>query len=178
MSSEEKSSQTGGKNNTDQPDELHKELFTNGKPSSDGQYINGKRHGKWKFFYQNGVLKAIRAHPEYAAIVSFLLALPFMTLFLLLMLGIEPNLDPFDHTFKSINGHLGSFIVLGLLFLTLAGGLISAIPVVQGIKTGNGMIAFPLNLLLSIVILLFIVAFIGAIVVDQYPCWIGVPNCD
>ena len=123
-------------------------------------------------------MKAIIANPKYAAIASFLLALPFMTLFLLLMLGIEPNFGPLDPSFKSINGHLGTFIVLGLLFFILVGGLVSAIPVVQGIKTGNGITAFPLNLLLSIVIFLFIAAFIGAIIADQYPCWIGVPNCD
>jgi hypothetical protein len=123
-------------------------------------------------------MKAIIANPKYAAIASFLLALPFITLFLLLMLGIEPNFGPLDPSFKSINGHLGSFIVLGLLFLMLVGGLVSAIPVVQGIKTGNGITAFPLNLLLSIVIFLFIAAFIGAIIADQYPCWVGVPNCD
>jgi hypothetical protein len=123
-------------------------------------------------------MKAIIANPNYAAMVSFLLALPFMTLFLSFMLGLEPSLGPLDPTFKSINGHLGSFIVLGLLFLMLVGGLVSAIPVVQGIKTGNGITAFPLNLLLSIVIFLFIAAFIGAIIADQYPCWVGVPNCD
>ena len=59
MSIEEKLSQTANKNNTDQPDGLHKELFTNGKPSGEGQYINGKHHGKWKIFYENGVVKAI-----------------------------------------------------------------------------------------------------------------------
>ena len=123
-------------------------------------------------------MKAIITNPNYAAIFSFLLALPFMTLFLLLLLGIEPNLGPLDPAFKSINGHLGSFIVLGLLFFMLVGGLVSAIPIVQGIKTGNGITAYPINLLLAIVIILFIVAFIGAIVIDQYPCWIGVPNCD
>jgi hypothetical protein len=123
-------------------------------------------------------MKAIIANPNYAAIVSFLLALPFMTLFLSFMLGLEPSLGPLDPAFKSINGHLGSFIVLGMFLLLLAGLALCVIPVVRSKKTGNGVIANPINLFLAIVIITFIVAFIGAIVVDQYPCWIGVPNCD
>ncbi len=35
-----------------------------------------------------------------------------------------------------------------------------------------------LNLLLAVAILFFIIMFAGGIIVDQYPCWIGVPNCD
>ena len=90
-------------------DGLHRELFTNGKLSGEGQYKNGKRHGKWKFFYRNGVLKAAG---EY----------------------LEGELD--------------------------------------------GITANPINLLLSIIILFIIFVFVGAIMVDQYPCWVGVPNCD
>ena len=112
-------------------------------------------------------MKAIIANPKYAAIASFLLALPFMTLFLLWVLGIEPNLGPLDPAFKSIDTHLGSLIVLGALLLLLAGLAICVIPIMQSIKTGSCITAYPINLLLASVIILFIVALIGAIVVDQ-----------
>jgi hypothetical protein len=38
--------------------------------------------------------------------------------------------------------------------------------------------ATPLNLVVAVVALSFVVLFIVGIVVDQYPCWTGVPNCD
>ena len=45
--------------NKEQLNGHHKELFTNGGLSGEGRMKNGKRHGKWKFYYQNGVVKAI-----------------------------------------------------------------------------------------------------------------------
>lgn len=33
----------------------HKELFADGGPSGEGQLNNGKRHGKWKFYYKRAV---------------------------------------------------------------------------------------------------------------------------
>jgi len=45
-------------------------------------------------------------------------------------------------------------------------------------QTERGLFGYPINLVLAITILIFIVTFVGGIVVDQYPCWIGVPNCD
>jgi hypothetical protein len=43
---------------------------------------------------------------------------------------------------------------------------------------GAGVLARPLNLLVALVTLSFILSVVGGIVVDQYPCWVGVPNCD
>ncbi len=123
-------------------------------------------------------MKAIVGNPKYAAITGFLLAFPFITLILLFMLGIEPNLGPLDPYLDPENSHLGSFIVFGALLLSLAGFAISVIPVVQSMQAGNGITAHPINLLLASIILFFILAFVGLIFVDQYPCWIGVPNCD
>jgi hypothetical protein len=123
-------------------------------------------------------MKAIVGNPKYAAITSFLLALPFITLILLFILGIEPNLGPLDPYLDPENSHLGSFIVFGMLLLSLVGYTISVIPVVQSVKTGSSVTAHPINLLLASIILFFILTFVGLIFVDQYPCWIGVPNCD
>ena len=109
---------------------------------------------------------------------SFLLALPFITLILLFILGIEPYLGPLDPYLDPANSHLGSFIVFSALLLSLAGFAICVIPIMGSIKTGNGIPANPISLLFSSIILFFILAFIGLIFVDQYPCWIGVPNCD
>ena len=45
--------------NKEQLNGHHKELFTNGGLSGEGRMKNGKRHGKWKFYFRNGVVKAI-----------------------------------------------------------------------------------------------------------------------
>jgi hypothetical protein len=79
-----------------------------------------------------------------------LLALPFALMYTLLVLHIEPP--------------------LGLL-VTLS-------PIVRDAKAGCSFTTHSVNLALATVILLFVVAFVVSFVVDQYPCWIGVPNCD
>lgn len=123
-------------------------------------------------------MKAIVGNPKYAAITGFLLTFPFITLILLFMLGIQPNLGPLDPYLDPENSHLGSFIVFGALLLSLTGFAISVIPVVQSMQAGNGITAYPINLLFASIILFFILAFVGLIFIDQYPCWNGVPNCD
>jgi hypothetical protein len=123
-------------------------------------------------------MKAINANPKYTAITSFLLALPFITIFILFVFRIEPSLGPLDPLLDPENSHLGSFIVFGSFILLLVGFTISVIPIVRSKKIGNGVAANPINLFLSTFILFFILAFISSIVIDQYPCWKGVPNCD
>ncbi len=40
-------------------DGAHKELFADGGLSGKGLFKNGKRYGKWQFYYRNGKPKAI-----------------------------------------------------------------------------------------------------------------------
>lgn len=41
-----------------------------------------------------------------------------------------------------------------------------------------GLHANPVNLWLSVIILCVFVGIPGGVVVDRFPCWIGIPNCD
>jgi len=101
-----------------------------------------------------------------------------MTLFLLLVLGIELSLGPLDPLLTAEGSRLGSLIVLGALILLLLGFFVSLLPLVRGVRAGYSITANPINLLIAVMILLFILAFVGGVVIDQFPCWIGVPNCD
>jgi hypothetical protein len=51
-------------------------------------------------------------------------------------------------------------------------------PIVWTMRAGGSLLTHPVNMLLAAVILIFIVMFVGGIIIDQYPCWTGVPNCD
>jgi ABC-type proline/glycine betaine transport system permease subunit len=123
-------------------------------------------------------MKTILTNPKSAIITSFLLALPFVTLFLLFMLGIEPSLGPLDPLLYADDNHLSSIIVFGATFLLLVAFFVSLVPIVRNVQAGSRTTANPINLLLAVAILFFILMFVGGIIVDQYPCWIGVPNCD
>jgi hypothetical protein len=123
-------------------------------------------------------MKTMLANPSKVAIFGLLLALPFMCLFSFLMQGIEISYGPLDLLLTAEGSRLGSFIFLGALLLSLLGLKISLRPVLRSVRTENNITRNPANLLVAGTILFFILAMVGAIIVDQYPCWTGVPNCD
>ncbi len=112
------------------------------------------------------------------ALVSLLLAFPFTILFLSFIFGLQPSLGALDPLLNAEGSHLGTFIVLGALILLLMGLGISSKTAWLGIKQGDHSFTTRINLLMAGAIFLVLMGFIGAIIIDQYPCWVGVPNCD
>lgn len=112
------------------------------------------------------------------AVISALLAFPGIALFSLMMLNIEP---PFAEALQGepdVPNIAGSLIALTLALLLPAAFVISLRPVIKARRTGNGVLALPANLAVAVVSIGFFAFIIGAMIVDQYPCWMGVPNCD
>lgn len=124
------------------------------------------------------IMKMILSKPKYAVISSVLLALPFLLLFTLFITGLEPNIEPLSTILNPEKSHMGSFIVLGFLLLLMAGGGVSGGSVAHSLRQGKNLRENLGNLLLTLVIVMVVVALCGAIIVDQYPCWMGIPNCD
>jgi hypothetical protein len=115
-----------------------------------------------------------------AAIVGVVLALPFAVLYSLLVLHIEPPLRALESLRVAPDqpNVVGSAIVLGAWLLSVAALVVTLAPVVRDARVGRPLVTHPVNLAIAVVILLFVGAFVVSFVVDQYPCWIGVPNCD
>lgn len=115
-----------------------------------------------------------------AAIAGALLALPFAVLYTLLVLGIEPPLRAIESLKVGPDqpNIVGTAIVLSAWLLSVVAFVVNLLPVVRDARGGRSFAAHPVNLALAVVILMFIGAFVVSFVVDQYPCWIGVPNCD
>jgi hypothetical protein len=112
--------------------------------------------------------------PKIAVLVGLLLCLPLVILLWLAVLGIEP-------AFMVGSGQpslTGSLVVLGAALLLPIALVVTLAPVVRNLRQGGRFAAYPENLILAGTILVVLLIIIGAIVVDQYPCWIGVPNCD
>jgi hypothetical protein len=51
-------------------------------------------------------------------------------------------------------------------------------PVVRDARAGLSIVKHPANLVVAVATFTFVAVFLGGIIVDQYPCWVGVPNCD
>ena len=117
-----------------------------------------------------------------AAIGGALLALPFASILSLLLIGgdppplgpLEPLVNPDDRP-----NVVGSAIVVGAWLLALVAFIVNVAPIVRNARAGHSIATSPAaNLLVAAATFALVAFFVGAIIVDQYPCWIGVPNCD
>lgn len=118
-----------------------------------------------------------------AALIGFLLAMPLAILLLIEISGIEP-LHSFLVTLTTEAGNnprlspFGKILTLGVLLLLPLGFIISFAPVARNARKGYGFTANPVNLLIAGALFIFIATLVTGFIIDQYPCWIGVPNCD
>ena len=97
------------------------------------------------------------------ALISLLLVFPFMILELV-------NRRNFHEGFP-----IPLFVFMWLLPMLF---LVTLMPIVRNVRAGNSILANPINLVLRVVFLAFIVWMWFGIVIDQMPCFLGVPNCD
>ena len=127
-------------------------------------------------------MSGMAAGSKAAAIVGALLALPFATLFTMLaVLRVEPPLGPLEPLVTAPPDRpnvVGTAIVLAAWLLCLIAFAVSARPLVRLARAGDALTSKPANLVVAAASLGFVLLFVIGIVVDQYPCWIGVPNCD
>jgi len=145
-------------------------------------FVRGIRAGKTTManpeLTQGNAMTNILANPTSAAVISFILALPFVTVLSLASLDLEfvayllTNPDPDQPDV------LGSLIVLGAFLLAVLGCIIARAPILRTMQAGGSLLAHPINLILAVVILSLVTMAVGGIIVDQLPCFLGVPNCD
>jgi hypothetical protein len=130
----------------------------------------------------NNMIKTITTRPAVAALVGLLLALPISLLLPIAVFEIEPFHSVLKHLFTEADGvrmnTLSQIVLIGSFALLPVALIISVTPIVQNFRTGKSVLTNPMNLLLSAALFLFIATVVGLFIVDQYPCWIGVPNCD
>ncbi len=126
-------------------------------------------------------MASIRTAPR-ATIAGLLLVLPLVILVLLFVLGLFPTpglLAPLLVTPDPDQPDLGgSVVMLGALLGLLVSFAVSLLAVVRRVRAGAGIASSPLHLALAVVGFALITTAIVVFVVDQYPCWMGVLNCD
>ena len=98
-----------------------------------------------------------------SAITGFLAVLPLMLLELV-------NRRTFNDEFP--------FALFGCLWLLATLFMVILMPCVRDVRAGNTAMANPAVLFLRGVVLVVIAWLLGTSVIDQLPCFLGVPNCD
>ena len=102
-----------------------------------------------------------------SALISFLLILPF-----LIMEGVN------RHSFRAMGKEDFPFPLFGILWISSMLFVLILSPIVRNARAGNRILANPVSLLIKIVFLAAIAWVWGIWIVDQWPCFVGVPNCD
>ncbi len=68
--------------------------------------------------------------------------------------------------------------LFGMMWLSAAAFVVILMPIVRNVRAGKGLMANPVSLLFRVVPLAFIARMWMGILIDQMPCFLGVPNCD
>jgi hypothetical protein len=72
----------------------------------------------------------------------------------------------------------GQVISLLLISIPIAAGIIAGRPIVNTLRAGGSLFAHPVHLIIVVVISFLFAAGVVSLIVDQWPCFMGVPNCD
>jgi hypothetical protein len=110
-----------------------------------------------------------------------------MSVVVLLSPGILPLLDSLgwlslDRLFNGPNPEVaylpGMFIALGLILFPITAGIIGGGPIVRILRAGGSLFALPIHLIVVVFIVSSFALGLTNLIIDQWPCFIGVPNCD
>lgn len=125
------------------------------------------------------ILTKILANPRSAEIIVFVLALPFLAISTLRIFNIEP---PFAQALNQPDPDKPNFyntiIPLGAFLLAIAASLIARASIVRTLQGRGRLLAHPISLILVLVMLFILAWSWGSFVIDQWPCFVGVPGCD
>ena len=101
-----------------------------------------------------------------AALISLILVAPFAFLELRYNTETSHNLTHFPIS------------VFGLLWFLATVFFIIVASIVRTVRAGDGLLAHPVTLLFRLVFLALVAWSWGSLLIDQLPCFLGVPNCD
>jgi hypothetical protein len=95
--------------------------------------------------------------------ISFLLIVPFM-----IMEAV--NRRNFNEGFP-----FPLFIIMWFLPVLF---IFTGTPIVRNVRAGSSILANPVILLFRVVFMILLAWFWAVLLIDQLPCFLGVPNCD
>lgn len=115
--------------------------------------------------HNEDLTKSIYTNLKSAALISLILVLPFVIL------------ESLNNTITKQNAP-GLIVLFGLLWLLPIAFIVTIVPVVRTVRAEQSVMANPINLLFRAAFLALVAIIWTGILIDQLPCFMGVPNCD
>jgi hypothetical protein len=97
------------------------------------------------------------------SLISLLLVIPFMIMEIVNRRGSDEGFP------------IPLFIIMWILPVLF---ILIGVPILRNLRAGNSLMAQPVNFLIRVVILVVIAFLWTGILLDQMPCFLGIPNCD
>lgn len=97
------------------------------------------------------------------SLISLLLVIPFMIMEIV-------NRRGFDEGFP-----IPLFAMMWILPVLF---ILTGMPILRNLRAGDTLITQPINLLIRVVVLVLVAILWTGPLLDQMPCFLGVPNCD
>jgi len=120
----------------------------------------------------------ILANPKSSLMISVVLILFIVILSWLGSLGWKP----LERLLNGPNPEQlyipGQVISILLILIPVAAGIIAGGPIVRTLRAGGSLFEHPIHLIIVVVISFLFAAGIVGLIVDQWPCFMGIPNCD
>jgi hypothetical protein len=122
--------------------------------------------------------KSLLTNPRSAVILSIAL---------ILAPGILPLMDSLgwlsvNHLINGPNPEVtylpGAFLTLVLILFPIAAGVVAGRPIVSTLRAGGSLFAHPIHLIIVVILSFLFASGLVSLIVDQWPCFIGVPTCD
>ena len=110
--------------------------------------------------------------------ISVVLILIVVILSLLSSLGWEPLERLINGPNPEVAYLPSQLIALALISIPIAAGMIAAGPIISTLRVRGSLFAHPIHLIIVVVISFLFAAGVVSLIVDQWPCFMGVPNCD
>lgn len=108
-------------------------------------------------------MKSIITNLRFPALISLILVIPFMIMEVI-------NRRNYHEGFP-----IPLFIIMWLLPMIF---IVILMSIVRNIRAGNDVLANPINLLLRVAFLILIAIVWTGTLIDQMPCFLGMPLCD
>jgi hypothetical protein len=121
--------------------------------------------------------------PKPAVMIGIVMVLSAVVLFM----SVTPGGEGTERLFNDSNPEglyalgirvTGRFAALVLFSLPIAAGTIAGRPIVRTLQAGGSLLAHPIHLVIVVSISFLFAAGAAGLIADQWPCFMGVPNCD
>lgn len=122
--------------------------------------------------------QTLLTHPKSSLVISVMLILFIAILSLLSYVGLIPSEINDVSVFVFGIQVPGVFVAFALYLSPILSGYIASMPIVRTLQSGGSLFAHPVHLIIVVVISVIFAAGVINLLVDQWPCFMGVPICD